>query len=81
MRKLLNPGQLVEINCRWAILVHSEKSLHDFEANPIAVFVKYMPRVKRHERDISEAHAIVLHEDKLVPVYCSYVKLYKGVEE
>lgn len=80
MSARLNPGQLVRINCRWAILSRHETSFHDFEDNPIAIFVKYMPRVKRFTRDISEAHAIVLHEDKLVSVYCSYLKPYKDVE-
>lgn len=77
MSKLV-PGNLVHVNCKWALLQRYDEAFHSFEQNPIALFVKKMPRVKRWEREISEAHAIVLHEDKLVPVHCCYLKPIKG---
>ena len=68
------PGNLVQINCRWAILLRGENCFHSFEKNPYAIFIKRLPRVRAGEREINEAHSIVLHEDKLVPIYNCYVK-------
>ena len=70
----LVPGNLVRVNCKWALLQRYDEAIHSFEQNPIALFVKKMPRVKKWDRGNHEAHAIVLHEDKLVAVHYCYLK-------
>lgn len=73
----LVPGNLVHVNCKWAIWHRYGESLYSFEENPYAIFIKVVPGDKSWTGGIRETHAIVLHEDKLVAVHCCYLKPIK----
>lgn len=73
----LVPGNLVRVNCKWAIWYRHGKGLYYFEENPYAIFIKIVPGARSLAGGIRETHAIVLHGDNLVPVYACYLKPIK----